>query len=272
MLFDLKGKRKRTVQVTYVILAVLFGGGLILFGVGSNVQGGLLDAIKGNGGGHAGSAFAKDEVKRYQRVLRADPKNKRGWAGLAKSQYTFATSSDAFDTNTGQFSKGALPALNKATAAWDKYLALKPRKPDPGVATFMVQAYATQLRFGSGGAPIDIFNKAANAQEIIAKARPSPIAYFNLAAILFQVGKIDKGNKAGTKAVALTPKDQRNNVQSQLNDARKQGLKLKGQLKKAEKQAAAAAKHARQSGQDPFGTPPGQTPLGGQPGQTPFGQ
>ena len=99
MLFDLKGKRKRTVQVTYVILAVLFGGGLVLFGVGSNVQGGLLDAIKGNSGGGnaAGSAFAQDEVKRYQRVVRADPKNKRGWAGLAKSQYTLATSSGAFD-------------------------------------------------------------------------------------------------------------------------------------------------------------------------------
>ena len=34
MLFDLKGKRKRLVQVVYLGLAILFGGGLVLFGVG----------------------------------------------------------------------------------------------------------------------------------------------------------------------------------------------------------------------------------------------
>ena len=50
MLFDLKGKRKRLIQVAYVILAILFGGGLVLFGVGGNVRGGLLDAFSGSGG------------------------------------------------------------------------------------------------------------------------------------------------------------------------------------------------------------------------------
>ena len=40
MLFDLKGKRKRFVQVTYVVLAVLFAVGLIGFGIGGGVSGG----------------------------------------------------------------------------------------------------------------------------------------------------------------------------------------------------------------------------------------
>ena len=58
MLFDLKGKRKRLVQVVYVGLAILFGGGLVLFGVGGNVSGGLIDAFSGGGGGSANtSAF-----------------------------------------------------------------------------------------------------------------------------------------------------------------------------------------------------------------------
>jgi hypothetical protein len=52
MLFDVKGKRKRMIQVVYVILAILFGGSLVLFGTGSGVQGGLLDAFTGGGGGN----------------------------------------------------------------------------------------------------------------------------------------------------------------------------------------------------------------------------
>lgn len=261
MLFDLKGKRKRLVQVVYVILAVLFGGGLVLFGVGSNVQGGLIDAFSG-GGSDAGSQFSSDEAKRYERQLQVDPKNERAWAGLARARYNVAATGGNFDRNTGQFTEGATKDLEKSVEAWERYLKLEPRKPDPGVATFMVQAYATLLRFGSGGSPVDVFNKAAGAQEIIAKARPSPIAWFNLAAIRYQIGKIDQGDRAADRAIALTPKDQRNTVRAQIDDARKEGQKLKKELKKADAQAAEAAKKARDEGQDPFGAPPGQTPFG----------
>jgi tetratricopeptide (TPR) repeat protein len=261
MLFDLKGRRKRAIQVTYVILAVLFGGGLVLFGVGSNVQGGLIDALSGSGG-NAGSDFSKDEVKRYERQLRLDAKNERAWAGLARARYNVAATGENFDRNTGQFSDGAVKDLEQSVEAWERYLKLKPRKPDPGVATFMVQAYASLLRFGAGGSPVDLFNKAAGAQEIIAKARPSPIAWFNLAAIRYQIGKLDEGDRAADRAIALTPKDQRNTVRAQIDDVRKEGRKLKKELKKADKQAADAAKKARDQGQDPFGAAPGQTPFG----------
>ena len=48
MLFDLQGRRRRMVQATYLILAVLMGGGLVLFGVGSgSISGGLFDALTG---------------------------------------------------------------------------------------------------------------------------------------------------------------------------------------------------------------------------------
>ena len=41
MLFDLKGKRRRAVQGTYLMLAILMGAGLVLFGIGSSTNGGL---------------------------------------------------------------------------------------------------------------------------------------------------------------------------------------------------------------------------------------
>ncbi len=49
MLFDLRGRgRRRTVQVIYLGLAVLMGGGLVLFGIGGATPGGLFDAVSGN--------------------------------------------------------------------------------------------------------------------------------------------------------------------------------------------------------------------------------
>ena len=58
MLFDLRGRgRRRTVQVIYLSLAILMGGGLVLFGIGGATSGGLFDAFSGNsGGGNSGNA------------------------------------------------------------------------------------------------------------------------------------------------------------------------------------------------------------------------
>src|SRR6185312_3943702 len=61
MLFDLRGRgRRRTVQVIYLSLAVLMGGGLVLFGIGGATSGGLIDAIQGNSSTTSGTdAFQK---------------------------------------------------------------------------------------------------------------------------------------------------------------------------------------------------------------------
>src|ERR671911_508833 len=58
MLFDLRGRgRRRTVKIVYITLALLMGGGLVLFGIGGGgaMQGGLVDAITGSSGGDTGS-------------------------------------------------------------------------------------------------------------------------------------------------------------------------------------------------------------------------
>jgi hypothetical protein len=131
----------------------------------------------------------------------------------------------------------------------------------------MVQAYATLIRFSSPAEALSLFENAADAQRVVATTRPSPIAYFQLAAIQYAIGKIGEGDAAAKEAIELTPKDQRNTVRAQLDDARKDGVKAKKELKKAKEQAAKAAREARSQGQDPFGTPPGQTPLPSSPGQ-----
>src|SRR5204862_5861190 len=79
MLFDLRGAgRRRTVQGIYLGLAILMGGGLVLFGVGGNVGGGLLDAVKGNGSGSSSNTFEK-RVQRLEKQLRINPQNAGAW-------------------------------------------------------------------------------------------------------------------------------------------------------------------------------------------------
>lgn len=262
MLFDLKGKRKRLVQVTYVILAILFGGSLVLFGIGSDAPGGLVDAITGNnpGGGDVSGTF-RDQVDDAEKRVRVRPKDPKAWAALSQAEFNLARAGGEYDQETGQFSEGAADTLESATRAWERHLKLEPDKPDATTASLMVQAYGSLLRFGRGE-PLDTFEKAAEAQEIFADARPSPNSYFSLAAIRYQIGEIGQGDRAAEEAVRRTPKDQRNVVRSQLDDVRREGLKAKRELKKSEEQAAKAARDARKAGQDPFGTPPGQTPLG----------
>jgi tetratricopeptide (TPR) repeat protein len=260
MLFDLKGRRKRFIQVSYVILAFLFAVGLVGFGIGGNVSGGFFDAISGGGGG-GGSDASKKEAARYERLVRANPRNERAWLALARAEYSGATTSDDYNSETGEFSEGAADELQRTTRAWERYLALKPRKPDPGTATLVIQAYAAQIQIGSTDSPLAAFKRAGEAQAIIAKARPSSIAYFQLAQIHYAIGKVEQGDRAGAEAIRRTPKDQRNTVRAQLDEVRKEGLKAKRQAKQAEEQATKAAKEARRSGQDPFGAQPGQSPL-----------
>src|SRR5436853_4461311 len=104
MIFDLQGKRRRLVQGTYLVLAILMGGGLILFGVGSgNISGGLFDAITGKDSNSSGAANStvNNRIKRDQRALRLNPKNEGALADLVRAHYQLAT--DDADPNTGQF-------------------------------------------------------------------------------------------------------------------------------------------------------------------------
>src|SRR5437764_659363 len=80
MLFDLQGKRRRMVQATYLILAILMGGGLVLFGVGSgDISGGLFDAITGkdSGSGSGGNSLVAKRIKAGQKAIDLAPKSQK---------------------------------------------------------------------------------------------------------------------------------------------------------------------------------------------------
>lgn len=216
MLFDLRGRgRKRTVQIIYTTLAVLMGGGLVLFGIGGNVSGGLFDAIGiGGGSDDPANAFTKQEERLEKRVA-ANPQNAAAWAELARVRYQVAGSGENYDQQTGQFTDKGRAELRKVSQAWQRYLALDPPKPDANVAALMTQAY--------GPAGLNDAARATAAAEIVTLARPSANSFFQLAVFGYAAGQTRKADLAAEKAVALTPKDQRATVKAQLDQAKQQG-------------------------------------------------
>jgi hypothetical protein len=215
MLFDLQGKRRRMVQATYLVLAVLMGGGLVLFGIGSgDAGGGLFDAITGNGSngnGSANSAVSK-RIKADEKAVQLNPKNTVALEDLIRSHYQLAT--DDADPNTGAFGTTGKQELAAAANAWQRYIKVA-KKPNDSLAGLMLQAYGQ----GALEKPAD----AAQAAEFVAAARPSAVAYLQLAQYASQAGQKRKADLAGLKAIDLAPKGQKKLVKQQVAAAKAQG-------------------------------------------------
>jgi tetratricopeptide (TPR) repeat protein len=240
MLFDLKGKRKRLVQVVYLGLAILFGGGLVLFGVGGNVSGGLIDAFKGTGSADT-SAFS-DLVERAERRAAANPREPEVWLDVVRAQFNLASSPEGSDAETGQLTDRGQQAIVEVAQAWERYLRLKPKKVDPSAASFSALAYGA----------LQDYDKAVETQELAVESRPSANAYFQLADFAYRAGQVETGDRAATEAVRRTPSDQRNTVRSLIKDTKKQGAEFAKALKEAKK----AERKQQQSGE---GAKPGQS-------------
>ena len=214
MLFDLRGSgRRRTVKIVYIALAFLMGGGLVQFGIGGGggISGGLVDAITGTtgGGDTSGDRFRKQEAAALAKT-KTNPQDAAAWAALARARFQLAGAGENFDAAKSTFTKKGVAQLNSAGDAWERYLALNPKKPDDRVASLMVQA------FGALNQP----DKAAEAQEVITDARPTAATFTQLAIYAYQAGQTRKGDLAKNKALELTDPDMREALKGQLESAK----------------------------------------------------
>jgi hypothetical protein len=216
MLFDLRARgRRRTVQGIYLMLAVLMGGGLVLFGIGGATSGGLLDAFKNGGGGTSAEKVATKKVDSAQKVVRLRPRDPRAWAALTKAQYQQAGITQ--DETTGKYTGDGIQHLREAARSWDRYMQLQSSKPDPSLATLMTQAFLPTA--------LNKPDDAVKAWEIVVDSRqPSVGLYSQLAQLAYAAGQMRKGDLAAGKAVDLAPKDQRTEVKQQLAALKAQGV------------------------------------------------
>src|SRR3954451_19148588 len=103
MLFDLKGKRRRVVQGTYLTLAILLGAGLVLFGIGSSVSGGLGDLFKGGHRSKKGNENIQKRIDAAEKTLQRAPRNAAPLAQVVRGHFQLASSTAAPETS--QFTK-----------------------------------------------------------------------------------------------------------------------------------------------------------------------
>ena len=218
MLFDLRGSgRRNIVKGVYLTLALLMGGGLVLFGIGGDVSGGLVDALtENNGSVSSNDSTFRDRANRAQREATANPQDPEAWAALARARYQYASAGEFFDQNAGTFTAEGKAQLTAAAAAWEKHLALAKKKPDDRVATLMVQTYSE--------AGLNQPEKAVAAQEIITEVRPKDSTFATLAVLAYQAGQTRKGDLATKEALRLSDKDDRETLKSELEQAKQQSL------------------------------------------------
>jgi hypothetical protein len=225
MLFDLKGKRRRVVQVVYLGLAVLMGGGLVLFGIGGDVSGGLFDAFSERGG--SGGSQIEDRIEDAEKRLETNPRDVAALRVLIRDNYSLAN--DEADPNTGVFGQDARDELQKSSQAWQRYIEVAD-EPEPGLAQIMVQVY--------GQNALNDAQNGVRAAEIVAEDNESASAYLQLLQFAVLAGQERKADLAGQKAIELAPRDQRSSVREQVK-----------QLKAAGAQAGAGAEGQQEDAQ-----------------------
>ena len=206
MLFDLRGRRRRAVQATYLTLAVLMGGGLVLFGIGGDVSGGLVDAFKGGDGDSSdvGGAVQKRNDRNRER-LRANPQSEAVLKELVRGEFQAAGAQ--ISSGATAFPKEARDELRRSGEYWQRYLRVEEGEPDPDLARVALQVYDPNA-----------LNKPKDAQraaQIVAQADDDAASYLRLVQYSTLAGDKRTANLAAEKAVDLAPKADRKLVKQQ---------------------------------------------------------
>lgn len=213
MLFDLRSRgRRRTVQAVYLGLAILIGGGLVLFGVGTGSGGGgLLNGLTSSGSGN-GTAAVTQEEQSALKAVKANPNSPAAWKQLVQARYDAAGQGTNFNATTNTLTASGKRKLGQAIQAWQRYLQLT-KTPDPNLPIIAARAYEQLGNYGG----------AAGAWRVEATAQPNqPLPYECLAATAFAAGQTDTAQLALTKALTFVPKAQQTTLKSEITAAKAQ--------------------------------------------------
>ena len=227
MLFDLRGRgRRRTVKVIYLTLAILMGGGLVLFGIGGDVPAACSTRSPGaTAAATPAPSASRSRSSGAEAAARANPDDAARLGGAraralpARAPATTTTRAPA-PTPRGQAELrrprrlGALPGA-------------RPRQAGRRVASLMVQAYG---------------RRSTTSTRPRARRRSSPRranragAYSQLAMLAYQAGQTRKGDLAARQG-------------GRAHRARTMRETLEGQLEAARRRRAQAARrHAAADG------------------------
>ncbi len=239
------------VQIVFGFLAFIFFISFVGFGIGSDVSGGIFDAIGLGGGDSTGDPQYEQEIEDAEATLETDPKNQPALLALVRFHYLSATSSGVTtDAETGQtsISEEAHTELEQAAQAWTDYLKTKPKSTDLSTASNAAQVFVL-LADAEG---------AAQAQAIVAEGQKTAAAYGQLAFYYYAAGQLKQGDEAAKKAVAEADPSSQDQIEKNLASIRKQAVKQQQLIEEQAEQGGGQA--GEQQLQDPFGGLGGAAP------------
>ncbi|MDO9357183.1 MAG: hypothetical protein Q7T55_26030 [Solirubrobacteraceae bacterium] len=244
MLFDTSSPgRKRAVQIIFASLAILMGGGLVLFGIGSSQSGGGLTDIVNNGGQSTLADQGKKDAESAQKALDKNPKDVAAAEKLARARFAIANE-EAFDQTGNVIDAKAQALVTAADEAWTNYLKLAPAEPSRAVSASYSSFYAYP--------GVAQYDKAARALEVNLVSRPpSAGLYAQLAIYWLFGGSTEKYADARREAIKLAESDSRKaGITKQLDDYKKQ----------YDEAIAAQAKQAKEAEKEQETSPSGTSP------------
>ena len=205
MLFDLRGRRRRAVQGIYLMLALLMGGGLVLFGIGGDVSGGLFDAFSDRSGSGNANAALEDRIERQEERLAKNPQDEALLQSLVREYYNLATTQQ--ESGATAFPNEAKDELRKAASYWERYAEAAGEKPSPDTALFALRVYDV----GALNRPA----KAQRAATIIAERQNDSSSYLQVVAYAALAKDERTVDLATQKAIDLAPKGEKKAVREQ---------------------------------------------------------
>ncbi len=197
-------------QGVYLGLALLMGGGLILFGVGTGSGvGGLLNAFTGNSSSSNKPAISQAE-KTALRQTQLEPNNPGAWKALVQARYESAGQNQ--NPNTGEYTAAGITELKGAAQAWLRYVQLT-NTPDWTLAVLVAQVYRQ----------LNSPKNETSAWQIVTRANPNVATYYeDLAGSAWSAKETDLAQLAANKAISLTPKTQQAQMKATLNQLKSQ--------------------------------------------------
>ncbi len=222
MLFDLRGRgRRRTVQVIYLGLALLFGVGFIGFGAGGGFgSGGVLNFLGENKEG--GNATFGKQVSAAQKRITRHPKEPAAWAALTEAQLHQASEGQYYDQETEKYTDKGKELLSKVARSWSTYLSLEQHNPSTALAKQMFGRVFSEIGLNQP-------SQAVQSLEIIVEAEPTNWSWYTqLAAFAYKANNPREGDLASGKAVSLAPASERKTLKQKLEEVKKNPSGLTG--------------------------------------------
>jgi hypothetical protein len=207
MLFDLRARgRRRTVQIIYVFLAIIFVLGFVGLGVGGGFgSSGIFSAFTGAEG--SGGASFSGEVKKYEKLTRSQPANVVAWEKLLSAQLHEA-GGEAYVSRTGGVTGKGKELYGRIANSWHHYTALTSTPSVP-------LAKEVLLVFTEEGLNEPV--AAVQVLQVIVSAEPSSTHYYSfLADFAYKAHNTRVGDLAAAKAVSLAPAAQRERLKTEL--------------------------------------------------------